>query len=340
MPSARSGTTLAPGQRRPEVHHAADPAANGSQPSPRPILVPGGGARSARGRLDDDPEELVVVHDRSSGLHAAVSIQSTVLGPALGGCRFHPYDTDGRGGRRRRAARAGHGRQGLARRPRPRRWQGGHRGRPGDRPDGAPDAGVRPPRRPARRSLHHRRGRRHDHRRHGSGRHGHRPRRGPVVGRRRCRRPQCRHRGRRRWSPCGPPSTTSTTSTEPTKRTTCRAGASWSPGSARWAVRWCASSWPPVPASSSATSTTAAVASVLAELPVEVVDPDRAVDQPCDVFAPCALGGVIGATTIPRLRCRAVVGSANNQLVEPATPSGSPRSASSTRRTTSSTRVG
>jgi glutamate dehydrogenase/leucine dehydrogenase len=37
----------------------------------------------------------------------------------------------------------------------------------------------------------------------------------------------------------------------------------------------------------------------------------------CDVLAPCALGGILNAETIPRLRCRAVVGSANNQLATP-----------------------
>ena len=36
-----------------------------------------------------------------------------------------------------------------------------------------------------------------------------------------------------------------------------------------------------------------------------------------DVLAPCALGAVLDATTIPRLRCAAVCGSANNQLAEP-----------------------
>ncbi|MEQ1785412.1 MAG: Glu/Leu/Phe/Val dehydrogenase dimerization domain-containing protein [Acidimicrobiales bacterium] len=34
----------------------------------------------------------------------------------------------------------------------------------------------------------------------------------------------------------------------------------------------------------------------------------------CDIFSPCALGAVLSATTIPELRCVAVVGSANNQL--------------------------
>jgi leucine dehydrogenase len=35
---------------------------------------------------------------------------------------------------------------------------------------------------------------------------------------------------------------------------------------------------------------------------------------PCDIFSPCALGAVLNSTTIPELRCDAVVGSANNQL--------------------------
>jgi glutamate dehydrogenase/leucine dehydrogenase len=37
---------------------------------------------------------------------------------------------------------------------------------------------------------------------------------------------------------------------------------------------------------------------------------------PCDVFAPCALGGVLNPQTIPELDCWAVVGAANNQLAE------------------------
>jgi leucine dehydrogenase len=47
------------------------------------------------------------------------------------------------------------------------------------------------------------------------------------------------------------------------------------------------------------------------------VEPDRVFDTACDVFSPCALGGVLEATTIPRLRARAVAGAANNQLAEP-----------------------
>jgi leucine dehydrogenase len=41
---------------------------------------------------------------------------------------------------------------------------------------------------------------------------------------------------------------------------------------------------------------------------------DEIYDVDCDVFAPCALGGVIDEATVPRLRCRIVAGSANNQL--------------------------
>jgi len=37
----------------------------------------------------------------------------------------------------------------------------------------------------------------------------------------------------------------------------------------------------------------------------------------CDIYSPCALGATLNASTIPELRCRAVVGSANNQLAEP-----------------------
>ncbi|MDP8987168.1 MAG: NAD(P)-binding domain-containing protein, partial [Actinomycetota bacterium] len=46
------------------------------------------------------------------------------------------------------------------------------------------------------------------------------------------------------------------------------------------------------------------------------VDVDDALALECDVLAPCALGGVLDAATIPRLRCRAVCGAANNQLVD------------------------
>jgi leucine dehydrogenase len=40
-------------------------------------------------------------------------------------------------------------------------------------------------------------------------------------------------------------------------------------------------------------------------------------DTACDVFAPCATGGVLSAETIPLLRCAVVAGAANNQLATP-----------------------
>ncbi len=44
------------------------------------------------------------------------------------------------------------------------------------------------------------------------------------------------------------------------------------------------------------------------------LEPDAALGRPCDVLAPCALGGILRPDTAPALRCRWVVGSANNQL--------------------------
>ncbi|MCL6625582.1 Leu/Phe/Val dehydrogenase [Alicyclobacillus shizuokensis] len=52
-------------------------------------------------------------------------------------------------------------------------------------------------------------------------------------------------------------------------------------------------------------------------LHAEVVDPNEIFSVECDIFAPCALGGVLNDDTIPRLRCQAIAGSANNQLAEP-----------------------
>jgi valine dehydrogenase (NAD+) len=39
----------------------------------------------------DSHEQVVLCHDRDSGLKAVIAIHSTALGPALGGTRFHPY---------------------------------------------------------------------------------------------------------------------------------------------------------------------------------------------------------------------------------------------------------
>lgn len=47
---------------------------------------------------------------------------------------------------------------------------------------------------------------------------------------------------------------------------------------------------------------------------VKPVDPDDVFGVACDIFSPCALGAVLNQETIPLLSCEAVVGSANNQL--------------------------
>ena len=51
------------------------------------------------------------------------------------------------------------------------------------------------------------------------------------------------------------------------------------------------------------------------DMGLEVASPDSILDVDCDIFAPCALGGVINPETIPQLRCRVVAGGANNQLL-------------------------
>ena len=48
---------------------------------------------------------------------------------------------------------------------------------------------------------------------------------------------------------------------------------------------------------------------------LKVVAPDKIYDVACDIFSPCALGGVINSGTIPRINARVVAGGANNQLL-------------------------
>jgi len=53
------------------------------------------------------------------------------------------------------------------------------------------------------------------------------------------------------------------------------------------------------------------------DLGVETVEPAKAHAAECDIFAPCALGGVIRDDTIPELKCKVIAGAANNQLERP-----------------------
>ena len=50
------------------------------------------------------------------------------------------------------------------------------------------------------------------------------------------------------------------------------------------------------------------------DLGVETVPADEILEVDCDVLAPCAMGAVLNAKTVPRLRCAIVAGAANNQL--------------------------
>jgi len=52
------------------------------------------------------------------------------------------------------------------------------------------------------------------------------------------------------------------------------------------------------------------------ELGAKAVKPDEIIGVECDIFSPCALGAIINDETIDKLKCKAVAGSANNQLKE------------------------
>lgn len=51
------------------------------------------------------------------------------------------------------------------------------------------------------------------------------------------------------------------------------------------------------------------------DLGLKVVNSDDIYGIDCDIFAPCALGGVINPETIPQLKCKVIAGGANNQLL-------------------------
>jgi leucine dehydrogenase len=49
----------------------------------------------------------------------------------------------------------------------------------------------------------------------------------------------------------------------------------------------------------------------------ELVSPDEIYKCDCDIFSPCGMGGTLNDETIPKLRCAAIAGAANNQLLLP-----------------------
>jgi leucine dehydrogenase len=60
-----------------------------------------------------------------------------------------------------------------------------------------------------------------------------------------------------------------------------------------------------------------AVERMVASLEAKPVEADEILSIPCDVFAPCALGAVVNDETLPSFRCSIIAGSANNVLHEP-----------------------
>ncbi len=53
------------------------------------------------------------------------------------------------------------------------------------------------------------------------------------------------------------------------------------------------------------------------EIGLEFVLPERSFDVQCDVFSPCAIGGILTPDTARKIKCQAIVGGANNQLESP-----------------------
>ncbi len=47
----------------------------------------------------------------------------------------------------------------------------------------------------------------------------------------------------------------------------------------------------------------------------KIVSTEQILSVECDILSPCAFGGIINDQTIPQFRCRAIAGSANNQLL-------------------------
>lgn len=56
------------------------------------------------------------------------------------------------------------------------------------------------------------------------------------------------------------------------------------------------------------------VADLAAEIGATVVDPAEILGVECEILSPCAMGGVLTEGSVPKLRCAMVCGAANNQL--------------------------
>lgn len=59
-----------------------------------------------------------------------------------------------------------------------------------------------------------------------------------------------------------------------------------------------------------------AVDAAVKDFGAKAVEPDEIYSVDCDVFSPCALGGIINDETLPQFKAKIIAGSANNQLKE------------------------
>ena len=56
------------------------------------------------------------------------------------------------------------------------------------------------------------------------------------------------------------------------------------------------------------------VRALAAEVGGTIVEPDHILASDCDILSPCAMGGILSDESVPQLRCQLVCGAANNQL--------------------------
>jgi leucine dehydrogenase len=57
-----------------------------------------------------------------------------------------------------------------------------------------------------------------------------------------------------------------------------------------------------------------AIEKVMKQFPATVVSPDKICEVDCDIFSPCAIGGIINSETTQKFKCKIIAGSANNAL--------------------------
>lgn len=64
-------------------------------------------------------------------------------------------------------------------------------------------------------------------------------------------------------------------------------------------------------------SNKSAIDQAVAEFSATAVPTDQILSQECDILAPCALGAIVNPDTIPHFKCKAIAGAANNVILDP-----------------------